>query len=378
MQINFTEEQIMLRDMVREFTEKEIAPRDKWMDENGFDKELFAKMKAAGFFTIPLPKKYGGAGCDFITNTMVIHEVAKGSASIALFLDSAWLGADMILVNGNEEQKEKYLSAAASGKLICFALTEPSGGSDAAALRSTAVKNADGNWVLCGSKSWITNIDADYYVIMAKTDPEAGARGISTFIVPREADGFSVGNHEDKMGLRGSETGELFYDNVVLPPDALLGELGMGFKYAMAALDGARVSIAAVSTGLTDHAMQIAKNYAKERVTFGKPIAKHQGIQFKFADISSMLRAMELMVYDAAAMKAEGKRLTLQAAQTKLLCSTWATQLCLECMQVLGGNGCSKEFHVERLVRDAKMIEIAEGTSEIQRMLIGGAILASK
>ena len=192
MQIKLSQEQIMLRDMVREFTEKEIAPRDKWMDENGFDRELFEKMKEAGFFTIPLPREYGGAGCDFVSNTMVIHEVAKGSASIALFLDSAWLGADMILVNGNDEQKKKYLSEAAAGKLICFALTEPSGGSDAAALKSTAVKNADGNWVLCGSKSWITNIDADYYVIMAKTDPAAGSRGISTFIVPRGAEGFSV------------------------------------------------------------------------------------------------------------------------------------------------------------------------------------------
>ena len=219
---------------------------------------------------------------------------------------------------------------------------------------------------------------ADYYIILAKTDPDAGSKGISAFIVPKDAEGLTIGKFEDKMGMRGSATCELSFDNIHLPADALLGSLGMGFKMAMQALDGARISIGAIAAGLAEHAMTIAKNYANERMTFGKPIAKHQGVQFKFADMSAEIRAMELMTYDTARMKAEGKRHTLEAAQTKLFAGTRCTQICLECQQVLGGNGYSKEYHVERFVRDAKLLEIGEGTNEILRMLIGGTILAQK
>ena len=375
----FTEEQNMIRDMVREFTKKEVEPRDKWMDENGFDYDLHKKLTQAGLMGIHLAEKYGGGGGDAVTSIIVIHELAKGSASVALFLDANWLAADLILYHGSEAQKDKYLPLAAQGKIFAFGLTESSAGSDAAGIKSTVVPAEDGGWILNGGKPWITNSGvADYYVILAKTDPEAGNKGISAFIVPKEVEGLTVGKFEDKMGMRGSATCELSFDNIHLPADALLGDLGKGFKMAMEALDGARISIGAIAAGLSEHAMTVAKNYANERMTFGKPIAKHQGIQFKFADMAAEIRAMELLTYDTARMKAEGKRHTLEAAETKLFSGTRCTQICLECQQVLGGNGYSKEYNVERFVRDAKLLEIGEGTNEILRMLIGGTVLAQK
>lgn len=377
MPIKFTEEQLMLQEMIREFTKNEIEPRDRWMDENGFDTRLHERMAQAGLFTVPFKEQYGGADFDFVAATMVIHEIAKGSASVAIGLDSMWLAYDVLDMYGTEDQKAKYLPMAKEGVRICFALTEPGCGSDAASIRTTAEKCESG-WILNGSKAWITNSDAEYAIVLAKTDPTAGAGGISAFIVPSDAEGYSIGEHEDKMGLRGSYTGEISFDNILLDRNALIGEEGKGFKYAMIALDAARISIAAISLGISEHALAVAAAYANERVAFGRPIAKFEGIQFKFADMASKIFAMKLMVYETAQARVEGKRITPDAAKTKLLCSTWATQICLEAQQILGGNGCSKEFPVERLVRDAKMNEIAEGTSEIQRMIIGSAVLAAE
>lgn len=372
----FTEEQTMIRDMVREFTKNEVEPRDKWMDENGFDYDLHKKLCEAGLMGIHLPEQYGGGGGDAVTSEIVINEISKGSASVALFLDADWLAADMILAHGSEAQKEKYLPLAAEGKIFAFGLTESSAGSDAAGIKSVATKTADG-YVLNGGKAWITNSGvADYYLIMAKTDPDAGAKGISVFIVPKDAEGLTVGKFEHKMGMRGSATCELSFDNIKLPADALVGAEGMGFKIAMIALDGARISIGAIASGLAQHAMSIAKAYANERTTFGKPIARYQGVAFKFADMAAKVRATDLMVWDTAEMKAEGKRHTVEAAELKLLSSKWCREICDECIQVLGGNGYSAEFHVERLYRDAKLLEIGEGTSEILRMVISGAFLA--
>lgn len=372
----FTEEQTMIRDMVREFTKNEVEPRDKWMDENGFDYDLHKKLCEAGLMGIHLPEQYGGGGGDAVTSEIVINEISKGSASVALFLDADWLAADMILAHGSEAQKEKYLPLAAEGKIFAFGLTESSAGSDAAGIKSVAAKTADG-YVLNGGKAWITNSGvADYYLIMAKTDPNAGAKGISVFIVPKDAEGLTVGKFEHKMGMRGSATCELSFDNIRLPADALVGAEGMGFKIAMIALDGARISIGAIASGLAQHAMSIAKTYANERTTFGKPIARYQGVAFKFADMAAKVRATDLMVWDTAEMKSEGKRHTVEAAELKLLSSKWCREICDECIQVLGGNGYSAEFHVERFYRDAKLLEIGEGTSEILRMVISGAFLA--
>lgn len=373
----FTEEQIMIRDMVREFTKNEVEPRDKWMDENGFDWDIHKKLCEAGLMGIHLPEQYGGGGGDAVTSEIVINEIAKGSASIALFLDADWLAADMILAHGSDEQKAEYLPQAAEGKIFAFGLTESCAGSDAAGIKSVAAKQTDGSYVLNGGKAWITNSGiADYYLIMAKTDPEAGARGISVFIVPKDAEGLTVGKFESKMGMRGSATCELSFDNIKLPANALVGKEGAGFKIAMMALDGARISIGAISSGLAQHAMEIAKNYANERTAFGKPIAKYQGVAFKFADMAAKIHAMDLMTWDTAQMKADGQRHSTEAAMLKLMGSRWCCEICDECIQVLGGNGYSREFHVERLYRDAKLLEIGEGTSEIQRVVISGAVLA--
>lgn len=372
----FTEEQLMIRDMVREFTANEVEPRDRAMDENGFDWDLIPKLVDAGLMAIHMPEEYGGGGGDTVTSEIVINEIAKGSASIALFLDAHWLAADMILHHGSDEQKKKYIPLCAEGKVFAFGLTESNAGSDAAAIKSVAEKQPDGSYVLNGGKAWITNSGiADFYLIMAKTDVEAGNKGISVFIVPKEAEGLTVGKFEKKMGMRGSGTCELSFDNIKLPADALVGQEGRGFMIAMQALDGARVSIGAIASGLMQHAMDKAIKYAKERVTFGKPIYKHQAVGFKFADMAAKIRATDLMVWDTCQMKDEGQRFSTEAAELKLMSSRWACEVCDDCIQIHGGNGYSHEFDVERFYRDAKLLEIGEGTSEILRMVISGAVI---
>lgn len=372
----FTEEQLMIRDMVRELTANEIEPRDRAMDENGFDWDLLPILTEAGLMAIHMPEEYGGGGGDTIVSEIVINEIAKGSASIALFLDAHWLAADMILHHGTDEQKKKYVPLAAEGKVFAFGLTESNAGSDAAAIKSVAEKQPDGSYILNGGKAWITNSGiADYYLIMAKTDPEAGNKGISVFIVPKDAEGLTVGKFEKKMGMRGSGTCELSFDNIKLPADALVGKEGRGFMIAMEALDGARISIGAIASGLMQHAMDKAAKYAKERTTFGKPIAKYQAVGFKFADMAAKIRATDLMVWDTCQMKEEGQRFSVEAAELKLLASRWACEVCDDCIQIHGGNGYSREFDVERFYRDAKLLEIGEGTSEILRMVISGSVV---
>ena len=372
----FTEEQLMIRDMVREFTANEIEPRDRAMDQNGFDWDLIPKLTEAGLMAIHMPEEYGGGGGDTITSEIVINEIAKGSASIALFLDAHWLAADMILHHGTEEQKKKYVPLCAEGKIFAFGLTESSAGSDAAGIKSVAEKQPDGSYILNGGKAWITNSGiADYYLIMAKTDPEAGNKGISVFIVPKEAEGLTIGKFEKKMGMRGSGTCELSFDNIKLPADALVGQEGRGFMLATQALDGARVAGGAIASGLVQHAMDKAVKYAKERTTFGKPIYKYQAVGFKFADMAAKIRATDLMVWDTCQMKDEGLRISTEAAELKLLSSRWACEVCDDCIQIHGGNGYSQEFDVERFYRDAKLLEIGEGTSEILRMVISGAVI---
>ena len=380
MLIKFTEEQKMVRDMVREFTKNEVEPRDYWMDQNdSFDRELYQKFVDTGLMGVLVPEEYGGMGADFVTSTIIVHELAKGSASFALAVEISHVAAEMICTWGTEAQKQAYLPRVARGDLFAFGLTEASAGSDAAGIKSVAVKNEDGTWTLNGGKSWITNSgEAEVYLILAKTQPELGSKGISAFIIPKETPGLVIGKHEKKMGMRGSSTCALSFDNIHLPAEALLGPEGAGFKIAMSVLDGGRISCSAIATALSQHAMDIARKYANERTTFGKPIAKHQGVQFKFGDISALIEAMELMTYEAAYTKASGQRCTLIAAQAKLFAAVNCTQICLECLQVLGGNGYSQDFHVERLVRDAKLLEIGEGTNEILRMVVGGTVLSQK
>lgn len=377
MLFEFTEEQNMIRKMVREFTINEIAPLDEKMDNEGFDHELWDKIKENEFLGIPLPAQYGGSDGDAITSAIVINEIAKGSASVALTLDAHWLAADTILHHGTEEQKQKYLYKAATDTIFAFSLTEPSAGSDAAGLQSTAKLVGD-EWVLNGSKAWVTNGGVSgVYIVLAKTDESKGARGISAFIVEEGTPGFTVGKIENKMGMRGSNTTELVLNDCKIPKENLLGKEGDGFKIAMIALDGARISIGAIAAGLSEAAMKVAKEYANQRVAFGKTIGKFQAVQFMIADMAMGIRATELMTFDTAKMKAQGIRHTKEAAMIKVFGGETAMKVCKNAIQILGGNGYSKDYHVERYLRDAKLLEIGEGANEVLRMLVGSTELNS-
>lgn len=346
------------------------------MDEHGWNAALYEKYKAVGLQATPVPEAYGGAGLGDIECAIITQELARADAGFAMASEISWVCTDMIIHHGSDAQKQKYLPGIAEGKLCAFGLTEPDCGSDAAGMRTQAKKQADGSYVVNGSKAWITNSGiADYYVIMAVTDPDKRAKGISAFLVDAGTPGLLINKEEDKMGMRSSDTHGLTFDDMKLPPDALLGEEGMGFVYAMEGLDGGRISCTAISTGIAQHAMALAMKYAKERTAFGKPIAKFQAIAFKLANMAMYTDAMELMLYDAAELKSTGVRCSRQAAEAKLFASTHATQICLDAIQIFGGNGYSKEYHVEQLLRDNKLMEIGEGTNEVQRIVISGALL---
>lgn len=376
MSYKFTEEQLAIRNLARSFAQKEVEPLSRDMDEHGWNAALYEKYKAVGLQATPVPEAYGGAGLGDIECAIITQELARADAGFAMASEISWVCTDMIIRHGSDAQKQKYLPGIAEGKLCAFGLTEPDCGSDAAGMRTRAKKQADGSYVVNGSKAWITNSGiADYYVIMAVTDPDKRAKGISAFLVDAGTPGLLINKEEDKMGMRSSDTHGLTFDDMKLPPDALLGEEGMGFVYAMEGLDGGRISCTAISTGIAQHAMALAMKYAKERTAFGKPIAKFQAIAFKLANMAMYTDAMELMLYDAAELKSTGVRCSRQAAEAKLFASTHATQICLDAIQIFGGNGYSKEYHVEQLLRDNKLMEIGEGTNEVQRIVISGALL---
>jgi len=375
MLFEFTDEQKMIQKMVKEFTENEIRPLDMEMDRNGFNEALWAKIKENGLLGVPLPEYFGGAEGNAITVAIALREISRGSASVAVTLDAHWLAADIVYHHGTEKQKEKYLYRATEDAIFAFALTEPSAGSDAAGIQSTAEWDGE-HWVLNGTKAWITNGGiSDLYIILAKTDEQKGARGISAFLVEADTPGFSVGKKEDKMGIRGSVTAELIMNNVKLPKENLLGKEGDGFKIAMMALDGARISFSAIGLGLSEAAREIAVDYATQRTAFGRSIAQFQSVQNMIANMDIGIRNAELMIYDTARMKDQGKRYTKEAAMLKIYASETAMQTCKDAIQILGGNGYSRDYHVERYLRDAKILEIGEGTSEILRMLVGSMSL---
>ncbi len=377
MDFRLTTEQEMIRKMVRDFTEKEVAPYDMEMDRTGeFPWEIIKKMSENGLFGISFPEEYGGAGADAICEAITLEELARGSGSVSITLDAHMLCANPIERFGTEEQKKKYLPDLVAGtKLGAFALTEPSGGSDAASIQTTAILDGD-EYVINGQKAWITNFSvADTVLVAAKTNPEAGAKGISVFIVEKGTPGFIIGDKEDKMGIRGSDTGELIFDNCRIPKENLLGGEGQGFKIGMVALDSGRFGIGAMGVGIAQHAMEEAIKYAKERVAFGKPIAKFQAIQFMVADMAMEIQAARNLVYQAAYKRDVGERFSNDAAMAKLFASEVAMKTTKNAIQIFGGYGYSREYPVERLLRDAKILEIGEGTSEILRMVIGGTVL---
>ncbi|MCA1032135.1 acyl-CoA dehydrogenase [Bacillus timonensis] len=373
MNLRFTEEQEMMRKMVRDFAQTEIAPFVERMEQGEFPREILSKMSELGLMGITIPEKYGGSEMDFTSYIIAIHELSKVSATIGVILSvHTSVGTNPILYFGSEEQKQKYVPKLASGEYLgAFCLTEPGSGSDAASLKTKAVKQGD-HYILNGSKVFITNGgEADTYIVFARTNPEeAGSRGVSAFIVEKDTPGFIVGKDEHKMGLYGSKTVQLSFEDAKVPVENLLGEEGQGFKIAMANLDVGRIGIAAQSLGIAEAALDHAVAYAKERQQFGKPISAQQGIGFKLADMATNVEASRLLVYRAAFLRENGIPCGKEASMAKLFASKTAMDVATEAIQVYGGYGYTKDYPVERFFRDAKVCEIYEGTSEIQRLVI--------
>ncbi|KXG08542.1 Acyl-CoA dehydrogenase [Anoxybacillus sp. P3H1B] len=373
MNLHFTEEQEMMRKMVREFAESEIAPFVEQMEKGEFPRPILSKMAELGLMGITIPEEYGGAGMDFVSYIIAIHEISKVSATVGVILSvHTSVGTNPILYFGTEEQKRKYVPKLASGEYLgAFCLTEPSAGSDAKSLKTKAVRQGD-YYILNGSKVFITNGgEADTYIVFARTNPdETGSRGISAFIVEKDTPGFIIGKDEKKMGLHGSRTVQISFEDAKVPAENLLGEEGQGFKIAMANLDVGRIGIAAQSLGIAEAALEHATAYAKERIQFGKPIAEQQGVGFKLADMATVTEAAKLLVYRAAFLRANGIPCGKEASMAKLFASRAAMENAIEAVQIFGGNGYTEDYPVERLFRDAKICEIYEGTSEIQRLVI--------
>ncbi|HAQ07473.1 MAG TPA: acyl-CoA dehydrogenase [Bacillus bacterium] len=378
MELRFTEEQEMMRKMVRDFAQEQIAPMVEEMEETDrFPKEIIKQMGELGLLGIPISEEYGGSDMDFTSYIIAIHELSKVSATVGVILSvHTSVGTNPILYFGTEDQKQKYVPKLATGEYLgAFAITEPGAGSDAASIRTSAVKDGD-HYVINGSKIFITNAgEADTYIVSAKTDPSAGVKGISVFIVEKDTPGFSVGKKEHKMGLHGSNTCELIFEDVRVPVSNLLGEEGEGFKILMSNLDVGRIGIAAQSLGIAEAALESAIGYAKERQQFGKPIGMQQGLGFKLADMATKVEAAKLLVYRAAALRQQGLPCGQEASMAKLFASRAAMEVATEAIQVFGGYGYTKDYPVERYFRDAKICEIYEGTSEIQRIVISKHLL---
>ncbi|QOK26068.1 MULTISPECIES: acyl-CoA dehydrogenase [Cytobacillus] len=372
MNLRFTEEQEMMRRMVRDFAQTEIAPFVEKMEQGEFPREILRKMGELGLMGIPIPEKYGGSEMDFTSYIIAIHELSRVSATVGVILSvHTSVGTNPILYFGTEEQKQKYIPKLASGEYLgAFCLTEPSAGSDAGSLKSRAVKDGD-HYVINGSKVFITNAgEADVYIVFASTNPELGSKGISAFIVEKDTPGLVFGKDEHKMGLHGSRTLQLTFEDMRVPSENLLGNEGEGFKIAMANLDAGRIGIASQALGIAEAAFEAAASYAKERVQFGKPIAAQQGVGFKLADMATSVEAAKLLIYRAADMRQRGIKCGLEASMAKLFASKTAVDVSTEAIQVFGGYGYTEDYPVERYFRDAKITEIYEGTSEIQRIVI--------
>lgn len=372
MQFKLSEEHEMLRKMVRDFAEEVIEPSAAERDEEArFDRSHFDQMAELGLTGVPWPEEYGGAGMDFLAYCIVVEELSRVDASAGVLISAHTSLAGWPLFKfGTEEQKQKYLRPMAEGKKMgAYGLTEPSSGSDAGGMRTTAVLKGD-NYVMNGSKIFITNGgEADTYIVFALTDPN-DRRSTTAFIVESTFEGFSVGKKEEKMGIRSSPTTELIFENCIIPKENVLGEVGEGFKTAMKTLDGGRNGIAAQAVGIAQGALDAAATYASERVQFGKSIAENQGVGFKLADMATGIEASRLLTYQAAWLEGEGLPYGKASAMAKLMAGDTAMQVTTDAVQIYGGYGYTKDYPVERYMRDAKITQIYEGTQEIQRMVI--------
>lgn len=378
MDFKLTEQQLEVQKLAREFAQNEIAPTVMKYDEaQEFPMDIAKKLGEIGFLGIIFPEEYGGAGMTAMEYAIIIEEISKIDPSLGLTIASHnGLCTNHIYSFANEELKKKYIPDLASGtKLGAWGLTENVSGSDAAGMASTAVKNGD-HYILNGSKVFITQgAVGEIAVVMAVTDKEKGSKGISTFILEKGWEGFKVGKKENKLGMRASDTAELIFENVKVPAENLVGEEGDGFKQAMKILDGGRIAIAALSLGIAEGAFEAAIKYAKERKQFGKALSEFQGIQFKLSDMATDIEAAKLLVYRAATDRDEGRPINLSAAMAKYFASEIATKATNEAIQIHGGYGFMKEFPVEKLYRDVKLMTIGEGTSEVQKMIIARNIL---
>ncbi len=376
----FQEHHYDIRDMVSRYAAEKLAPRARMLDETKeFPHETIAELKEMGLLGVPFPEEWGGAGLDYLSYVITIGELARACGTTALTVAAhTSLGSNPIYVFGTELQKEKYLRRLASGEILgAFALTEPGAGSDAGATKTTAVRDGD-EWVLNGIKIYCTNgTHAGTVILTARTGGEGGTNGITAFIVERDSPGIKLGTLEDKLGLRASDTRELVFENVRVPDENRLGELGSGFKKFMQTLDAGRISIGAMATGLAQGALDVALPYAAERTQFGRKISAFGAIQERLADAAMEIHTSRLACYHAAVLKDQGHDVNFAASLAKLHASEAAMRVIDSCLQILGGNGFSREYPVERMLRDAKLCEIGEGTSEIQRIVIARAMLKS-
>ena len=375
MQFQLTEEQILVQKTARDFAQNEVLPKAAEIDrEHRHPAELIARLAELGFLGMAIPEQYGGSGLDHVSYILAMEEISRACASTGVVMSvNNSLACDPILRFGTEEQKRTWLVPLAQGKKLgCFGLSEPEAGSDSAAQRTTATRDGDGDgWVLQGVKNWITNGPvAQVSILFAMTDRSLGNKGITAFILPMDARGVRCGPPDDKLGIRGSKTCQIFLDDVRLPDSHVLGEIGSGFKVAMSTLDGGRIGIAAQAVGIARAALEDSLAYALQRKTFGKPIAHHQAIQFKLADMATEVEAARLLTLRAAWLKDQKQPFGKEAAMAKLFASDIANKAAREAIQVFGGNGYVTEYPVERHFRDAKITEIYEGTSEIQRLVI--------
>ena len=374
-----TESEKMLQNMVRDFAEREIMPRSAELDESAqFSWENWRGMARLGLTGVGVDPAYGGSGGGFRQSSIAIAEMARADAAASVSLAAhLGLGLETIARFGNEEQKQQYLPTLASGEgIAAWALTEPGSGSDAAAM-STVATRRNGSWVLNGSKQFITNAEvAETLVVFANQDRSAGYRGVCAFIVPAGTPGMQINPQHNKMGIRASSTCEIVFEDAAIPADNIIGEPGMGFRYAMDILDSSRISIAAQCVGIGQAALEEAVRYAQLRHTFGKPLAQHQAIQFKLADIATAVHSARVATMHAATLRDQGLPFINEASMAKLLASEMCNNAAYEAMQIHGGIGFFKESRIERIFRDARVTTIYEGTSEVQRMIIARQVLA--
>lgn len=374
----FNKEQELLRKAVRDFVSREMATLPEEIDKTGeMPRELLDKMAQTKYTSVTIPQEYGGAGADYVSYAIIMEELSRRCASTGTYATAAASLVSLPILNyGTEEQKQKYLRGIASGEMIgAFGLTEPGAGSDASAQQTTAELDGD-YYILNGRKTFITNAPiCDFAIVIAVTDRSKGLKGTTAFIVESNWEGFSHGAHEDKMGIRGTQTSDLIFENVKVPKENLLGKEGIGFKIAMKTLDAGRIGVAAQALGVAQGALDEAIKYTKERVQFGKTLSKFQNTQFTLADMETKINAARWLVYDAAQKKDAGMNMTKESAMAKYYAAEIANEVAYKALQLHGGYGFIKDYPIERIYRDARIMSIYEGTSEVQKMVIASSIL---